>query len=82
MFQMQLKKTLTNTLDRIYHYFGFNSDQSAWYFFRKFLIDGYLAFEIIYSPDQKEVIGFKELDPITLIPGYNHDDGKKGLGTI
>ena len=70
-------KDLNKYFRQIYHYFGFNSDQSAWYFFRKFLIDGYLAFEIIYSPDQKEIIGFKELDPITLIPGYNHDDGKK-----
>jgi len=70
-------KDLNKYFRQIYHYFGFNYDQSAWYFFRKFLIDGYLAFEIIYSPDQKEIIGFKELDPITLIPGYNHDDGKK-----
>lgn len=73
----QVDKDLNKYFRQIYHYFGFNSDQSAWYFFRKFLIDGYLAFEIIYSPDQKEIIGFKELDPITLIPGYNHDDGKK-----
>ena len=73
----QVEKDLNKYFRQIYHYFGFNTDQSAWYFFRKFLIDGYLAFEIIYSPDQKEVIGFKELDPITLIPGYNHDDGKK-----
>ena len=72
-----VEKDLNKYFRQIYHYFGFNSDQSAWYFFRKFLIDGYLAFEIIYSPDQKEIIGFKELDPITLIPGYNHDDGKK-----
>jgi hypothetical protein len=61
----------------IYQYFGFNQDQSAWYYFRKFLIDGYLAFEIIYSPDQKQIIGFKELDPVTLMPGYNKEDGKK-----
>lgn len=70
-------KDLNKYFRQIYHYFGFNSDQSAWYFFRKFLIDGYLSFEIIYSPDQQEIIGFKELDPITLIPGYNHEDGKK-----
>ena len=72
-----VEKDLNKYFRQIYHYFGFNSDQSAWYYFRKFLIDGYLTFEIIYSPDQKEIIGFKELDPITLIPGYNHDDGKK-----
>lgn len=61
----------------IYQYFGFTGDQSAWYFFRKFLIDGYLSFEIIYSPDQKQIIGFKEIDPVTLMPGYNKEDGKK-----
>jgi hypothetical protein len=61
----------------IYQYFGFTSDQSAWYYFRKFLVDGYLSFEIIYNPEQTEIIGFKEIDPITLVPGYNKTDGKK-----
>ena len=73
----EVEKDLHKYFKQIYQYFGFTQDQSAWYYFRKFLVDGYLAFEIIYSPDQKTVIGFKELDPITLIPGYNHDDGKK-----
>jgi hypothetical protein len=73
----QVEKDLNKYFRQIYHYFGFNTDQSAWYYYRKFLVDGYLAFEIIYSPDQKEIIGFKELDPTTLMPGYNHDDGKK-----
>ena len=73
----KVNKDLNRYFRQIYHYFGFTEDQSAWYYYRKFLIDGYLAFEIIYSPDQKEIIGFKELDPVTLIPGYNTDDGKK-----
>jgi hypothetical protein len=72
-----VQKDLNKYFRQIYHYFGFNGEQSAWYFFRKFLVDGYLSFEIIYSPDQKEIIGFKEIDPITLMPGYNKDDGKK-----
>lgn len=73
----QVEKDLNKYFKQIYQYFGFTQDQSAWYFYRKFLVDGYLAFEIIYSPDQKTVIGFKELDPITLVPGYNNEDGKK-----
>ena len=73
----KVNKDLNRYFRQIYHYFGFTEDQSAWYYYRKFLIDGYLAFEIIYSPDQKEIIGFKELDPVTLIPGYNTEDGKK-----
>ena len=61
----------------IYQYFGFNNDQSAWYFYRKFLIDGFLSFEIIYDEKQTQIIGFKELDPVSLMPGFNKEDGKK-----
>ena len=73
----EVQKYLNKSYREIYQYFGFNQDQSAWYFFRKWLIDGYLSFEIIYNPEQTEIIGFKEIDPITLVPGYNHEDGKK-----
>jgi hypothetical protein len=73
----EVEKYSKKAFRQIYQYFGFNVDQSAWYFFRKFLIDGYLSFEIIYSEDQKEIIGFKEIDPITLMPGFNKEDGKK-----
>lgn len=72
-----VNKYMQKSFRDIYQYFGFTQDQSAWYYFRKFLIDGYLAFEIIYSPDQKDIIGFKEIDPVTLVPGYNKEDGKK-----
>jgi len=73
----EVQKYLNKAYRDIYQYFGFASDQSAWYFFRKWLIDGYLSFEIIYNPEMTEIIGFKEIDPITLVPGYNHEDGKK-----
>ena len=73
----EVQKYLNKSFRSIYQYFGFATDQSAWYFFRKFLIDGYLSFEIIYNPEQTDIIGFKEIDPITLVPGYNNEDGKK-----
>ena len=73
----EVDKYMKRAYRQIYQYFGFNTDQSAWYFYRKFLIDGYLSFEIIYNEDQSEIIGFKEIDPVTLMPGFNKDDGKK-----
>jgi len=73
----EVEKYLQKAYRDIYQYFGFNQDQSAWYFYRKFLVDGYLSFEIVYNPEQTQIIGFKEIDPITLIPGYNKTDGKK-----
>lgn len=72
-----VKKELIKSFHQIYNYFGFNQDQSAWFYFRKWLIDGYLAFEIIYNDKQDEIIGFKELDPITLVPGIDKVTNKK-----
>lgn len=78
---MEISEEVNNYLNKafrqIYQYFGFAQDQSAWFYFRKWLVDGYLAFEIIYNPEQTEIIGFKEIDPVTLVPAYNKEDGKK-----
>ena len=46
--------------------FGWDKSNGAWNTFKKFLIEGYIAFEIIYDnkPEYaREIIGFKELDP-------------------
>ena len=59
---------------RIYHAFHFNESNDAWHYVKKFLVDGFLAFEIIYSDKKSnkniasDIIGFKELDAITLQP--------------
>jgi hypothetical protein len=53
---------------QIYNLFGFNEDISAWHFFRSLLIDGILAFEIVFDSRGKNIIGFKELDPQSLLP--------------
>lgn len=71
-----IKIALETNFKRVYQYFGFNNDIAAWSYFRKWLVDGYLAFEIIYNKDQTRIIGFKELDPISLEPGLDKE-GKK-----
>ena len=59
---------------RIYHMFHFNESNDAWHYVKKFLVDGFLAFEIIYSDKKSnkniasDIIGFRELDAITLQP--------------
>lgn len=63
---------------RVYHLFHFNEGNDAWSYVKKFLIDGFLAFEIIYanSKDGKtatDIVGFQELDPITLQPEIRTD---------
>jgi hypothetical protein len=72
-----IEEEIGDVYNNIYNYFGFNDNASAWNYFRKWLIDGYLAFEIVYNDKQTEIIGFKELDPISLMPGLDTESGKK-----
>ena len=52
----------------IYMLYAFQQNNLAWQLFKQFLIDGFLAFEIVYSTDGKKIVGFKELDPTSLQP--------------
>jgi hypothetical protein len=64
----EIENKIQDRYKEIYNLFGFNEGISAWHFFRNFLIDGILAFEIIFDSRGKNVIGFKELDPASLLP--------------
>jgi hypothetical protein len=72
-----IEEEIGDVYNNIYNYFGFADSVAPWNYFRKWLIDGFLAFEIVYNDKQTEIIGFKELDPISLMPGIDTDDGKK-----
>ena len=63
--------------NKLYNYFGFYDAIQASDYFRKWLIDGFLAFEIVYNEKQSEIIGFVEIDPATLTPGLNPETNEK-----
>lgn len=69
---LDLKEKIVNKIsahyNRLYNVFGFQNSILGWQLFRQFLIDGFLAFEIIYDNKGKEIIGFKELDATSLQP--------------
>jgi hypothetical protein len=77
----KLKEDLYDSYKRIYEIWGFNDDITAWQYFRQFLIDGFLAFEIIYDNQGKEIIGFKEIDPITIVPSVEKQPDGTFLST-
>ena len=56
--------------EKIYTKFGFADNITAWNMMRDFLIDGYIAIEIIYDDKKKNIIGFNRLRPETLVPAY------------
>lgn len=62
---------------KVYTTYGWDRSNNGWDYFRKFLIDGVLAFEIIYDYDENgnavSIEMFKELDPVTLEPAFAKD---------
>ena len=71
----EIKETLNNEYKKIYNAFGFVNDITAWQYFRQFLIDGTLAFEIIFDEKGNNVIGFKELDAAFMKPDVRNENG-------
>ena len=63
--------------NKLYNYFGFYDAIQASDYFRKWLIDGFLAFEIVYNEQQTEIIGFVEIDPASLTPGLDPHTNEK-----
>ena len=63
-----VKEAFEENFNRIYNHFHFNDDITAWQYFYQLLVDGFLAFEIIYDDKGEKIIGFKELDAIELRP--------------
>lgn len=75
----EVAESLRENFRKIYVSHGFNNGISAWQYFRQFLIDGFLSFEIVYSDDGRQIVGFKELDPTSLTPSIER--GPAGQAT-
>lgn len=58
-----------DSFNKIYYAHHFVEGYDAWSYFKQFLIDGFLAFEIVWDAKAENIIGFKELDPLSIRPG-------------
>lgn len=56
--------------EKIYNKFGFSDGISAWNMMRDFLIDGYVALEIVWDDKKKNIIYFNRIRPETIVPAY------------
>lgn len=74
-FSEEIKKKYHENFKKIYNIFNFNNGTVAWNYFRTLLIDGFLAFEIIYDDKNKNIIGINQLDPSTLLPSIEPTTG-------
>lgn len=60
----------------LYQSFGFQNGSVPWTFFKRFLIEGYLAFEILYDDRQRHIIGIQLLDSATIVPAVEPFTGE------
>lgn len=73
----EILKKLHENFKKLYILHNFADGISPWQYFRKLIVEGFIAFEIIYSTDGTQIIGFKELDPVSLTPAIDNEGGEK-----
>jgi hypothetical protein len=56
--------------EKIYNKFGFSDGITAWNMMKDYLIDGYIALEIVWDDKKKNIIHFNRMRPETLVPAY------------
>jgi hypothetical protein len=69
-YSQEIRDKYQEYFEKVYSKFGFSDNITAWSMMKDFLIDGYVAIEIIYDDKKKNIIGFNRLRPETLVPAY------------
>ena len=69
-YSQEIQEKYQEFFEKIYNKFGFADNITAWNMMKDFLIDGYLALEIIYDDKKKNIIGFNRIRPETVVPAY------------
>ena len=66
-YPAHIKNKLRDVFDIIYEAFKFNDNITAWRMFKKFIVDGFMAYEMVLDDKGKNIIGFNELDTAELV---------------
>jgi len=74
-YSQEIQDKYLEYFKKVYTKYGFSDNITAWNMMKDFLIDGYLASEIIFDDKKKNIIGFNGLRPDTLVPAYEPNVG-------
>ena len=74
-YSQDIRDKYQEYFEKIYNRYGFADSVSAWMLMKDFLIDGYIAQEIIWDDKKKNIIGFNRLRPETLVPSFEPSIG-------
>lgn len=75
--EQNIKESYTANFEKIYARMGFKDGIIASNYFRKLIVMGYIAFEIVYDDKQRSIEAFLELDPASLLPGIEPNTGDR-----
>lgn len=70
-YEQSVRQKYITNFNQLYQRLGFSNGRIPWNYFRKLLIDGYLAFEIVYDDRQRNIISLNHLDASTLVPAID-----------
>ena len=74
-YSQEIQDKYQEYFEKIYSKFGFSDSITAWNMMKDFLIDGFVAVEIIYDDKKKNIIGFNRIRPETIVPAYEPNVG-------
>jgi hypothetical protein len=74
-YSQDLRDKYQEFFEKIYNRYGFSDSVSAWSLMKDFLIDGYIAMEIVWDDKKKNIIHFNRLRPETLVPAFEPSIG-------
>ena len=74
-FDDVMRKKVHENFSKIYNAFGFNDSITAWNHLRDLLIDGFIAFELVYDKKQKNIVDLIKLDPLSLVVASDPESG-------
>ena len=61
--------------ESIYNKYGFSDSITAFNMMKDFLVDGYVAIELVYDDKKKNIVAFNRLRPETILPAYEPNVG-------
>jgi hypothetical protein len=74
-YPQEVRDKYQEFFEKVYNRYGFSDSISAWNMMRDFLIDGYVAVELVYDDKKKNIIAYNRLRPETLVPAFEPNIG-------
>jgi hypothetical protein len=76
-FDRAIREKYISNFNNIFQRFGFNSGRIPWNYFKRLMVEGFIAFEIVYDNRQRNVINLAPLDPSTIVPAIDPSGGEQ-----